>query len=240
MSNPAIKLLVVTGGQSLTKAALTSGKKTICAGAGNPPVIVDETANIENAAQSIITGSSFDHNVNCIGEKGIIVVESIYDKLLFNLQQNGAYLVKKDEMKKLEFLVLEKSEIEAENYYRTDFTAITQVNKSLIGQSATSILKRIGIEGSSAKIIVADTDLNHPFATNELLMPVLPIIKVKNIDEAIEASVVLEKGNRHTAIIHQKTNRRKPLLSSMGRNSVLFKINKDCIGRFLLVLIYLK
>jgi propionaldehyde dehydrogenase len=92
MSNPAIKLLVVTGGQSLTKAALKSGKKAICAGAGNPPVIVDETANIENAAQSIIIGSSFDHNVNCIGEKGIIVVESIYDELLFNLQQNGAYL----------------------------------------------------------------------------------------------------------------------------------------------------
>ena len=94
MKNPKVRMLVATGGPSIVRTVLSSGKKAIGAGAGNPPVVVDETANIEKAAKDIVDGCSFDNNLPCIAEKEIIAVDSIADYLIFNMKKHGAYEVK--------------------------------------------------------------------------------------------------------------------------------------------------
>ena len=191
MNHEKIKLLVATGGPGVVKSVLSTGKKAIGAGAGNPPVVVDETADIEQAAKDIVNGCSFDNNLPCIAEKEVIAVDQITDYLIFNMKENGAYEVTDSQvLDKLVKLVLnEKQKI------KTEF----------VGKSAKYILSNIGIEvNDDIKVIIIETDKNHPFVQTELMMPILPIVRVKDVDEAIDIAVEVEHGNRHTAIMHSK------------------------------------
>lgn len=190
MENPNIKMLVATGGPGVVKSVMSSGKKAIGAGAGNPPVLVDETADIEKAAKDIIAGCSFDNNLPCIAEKEVVAVDSIADYLIFEMQKNGAYLLKDEALiEKLVGMVLTKG----------------SPNRSYVGRDAKVILKDLGIQvGDEVKVIIAETTKDHPFAQKELLMPILPIVRVKNALEGIEVSKELEHGLRHTAMIHSK------------------------------------
>lgn len=191
MNHPKINLISATGGPGVVKAALSSGKKAIGAGAGNPPVVVDETADIEKAAKDIIDGCSFDNNLPCIAEKEVIVVDSVADYLIFNMKKHGVYEVKdKEILRKLESLVLtEKGTIE----------------KDFVGKNADYLLSKIGIEvDSSVRAIIAEVEADHGFVVEELMMPILPIVRVKNVDEAIDLAVKVEHGNRHTAMMHSK------------------------------------
>ncbi|MEI8216222.1 MAG: aldehyde dehydrogenase family protein [Eubacteriales bacterium] len=191
MNHPKINLISATGGPGLVKVALSCGKKAIGAGAGNPPVIVDETADLEQAARDIVNGASFDNNLPCIAEKEVIVVENAADYLIFNMQKYGAYLLSDQNLiAKLEELIITKE---------------GAANKKYIGKNADFILSQIGIDvDKSIKLIIAETKSDHPFVQEELMMPVLPIVRVKNVDEAIDMALQTEHNNRHTAIMHSK------------------------------------
>lgn len=191
MQSPIVRMLVATGGPGVVKALLSSGKKAIGAGAGNPPVIVDDTADIEKAAKDIVAGASFDNNLPCIAEKECFAFDNITDDLIKYMTQNGAYLIKGEQIDKLVKTCL----VEKNGKY--------SINKDWVGRDASKFLKALGIE-SDARLVICEVPEMHPFVQVEMMMPVLGIVRVKNIDEAIEMAVKAEHGNRHSAHIHSK------------------------------------
>ncbi len=197
--DPRIKLLVCTGGPGVVKAVLSSGKKAIGAGAGNPPVIVDDTADVKKAGKDIIDGCTFDNNLPCIAEKEVFAFANIADELIDAMKANGAYLITKEQADKLAKIVL----VEKTN----PKTGITNkiVNRDCVGRDAKVLLEKIGITVcDKIRCIICETDFMHDFVQHELMMPILPIVRVKNIDEAIDLAVKAEHGNRHTAHMHSK------------------------------------
>ena len=197
--DPRIKLLVCTGGPGVVKSVLSSGKKAIGAGAGNPPVIVDDTADVKKAGKDIIDGCTFDNNLPCIAEKEVFAFANIADELIDAMKANGAYLITKEQADKLAKVVL----VEKTN----PKTGITNkiVNRDCVGRDAKVLLEKIGITVcDKIRCIICETDFMHDFVQHELMMPILPIVRVKNIDEAIDLAVKAEHGNRHTAHMHSK------------------------------------
>lgn len=193
MKHPDIRLLVVTGGPAVVKAAMASGKKVIGAGPGNPPVVVDETADLDQAARGIVAGASLDNNIVCIAEKEMIVVDQVADELKRKLQQNGGYLLQAHEITQLEKIVLDA---ESGGKYP---------NKNFVGKDASVILNAIGIKApSETRIVFCEVSENHPFVQVELLMPLIPLVRVANVDEAIEMAKRVEHGNGHTAVMYSK------------------------------------
>lgn len=191
INNPKIRLLVATGGPGIVKTVLSSGKKAIGAGAGNPPVVVDETADIERAGRDIVLGASFDNNVPCIAEKEVFVVESVVDTLIYYMKKNGAYEIKDNKkINELQNLVCKEN-----GGPKTEF----------VGKDAKYILEKIGINvDDSIKLIIFKTYKDHHLVQEEMMMPILPIVPCDNVDDAIEYAYEAEHGNRHTAIMHSK------------------------------------
>ena len=195
MKHPGIRVLVVTGGAGVVKAAMNSGKKAIVAGPGNPPVVVDETADIEKAARDIVAGASFDNNIVCVCEKEVLVVSEVADKLKEEMKKNGAYEVKGYHLKKLEELVIKEPPSSHSH---------GEVNKEWVGKDAGKILSAIGIDEKDARLIIIEVKEDHPLVLLEQLMPVLPIVRVPDVDYAIELARKVEHGFRHTAVMHSK------------------------------------
>lgn len=205
MRHHQINLLVATGGPAVVKAVLSSGKKAIGAGAGNPPVVVDETADIAKAAQSIIAGCSFDNNLPCIAEKEAIVVGSVADELMAYMRKYGGYQIKGKAIDDLMKVVLTETSHQAAAGCTDKHRKTYSVNKAYVGKDAHVLLRTIGIDvPDSVRTIFCEVDEDHPFVTEELMMPILPVVQVKNIDAAIELAVKVEHGNRHTAVMHSK------------------------------------
>ena len=197
--HPAIRLLVCTGGPGVVKSVLSSGKKAIGAGAGNPPVIVDDTADVRKAGKDIIDGCTFDNNLPCIAEKEVFAFDNIADELIDSMLAAGAYKIDRATADKLVNIVLEDK--------KNPKTGVVNkiVSRDCVGRDAKVILAKIGIHvGDNIRCIICETDFNHPFVQHELMMPILPIVRVKNIDEAIDLAVKAEHGNRHTAHMHSK------------------------------------
>lgn len=188
MAHKKVRLLVATGGPGLVKAVMASGKKAIGAGAGNPPAVVDQTANLKKAAKDIVDGASFDNNLPCTAEKEVIAVSSVADLLRFHMTRYGAHEIRDAALlAKLQELVMDGRRP------RTEW----------VGKPATAILAAIGVEApAGTKLIIAETGKEHPFVQSELMMPILPIVRAKNVDEAIEWAIECEHGLRHTAIMH--------------------------------------
>ena len=192
MSHPDIKLLSVTGGEAVVSIAMKSGKKVIAAGPGNPPVIVDETADIEKAAKDIVDGASMDNNVLCVAEKECFVVDSIFDRLVSAMIPNGCFKVTGDDINKIVATVLQKGE-------KGGYV----VNRAFVGRNATHILNESGVSYTGdPRLVIAEVDKNHPFVRVEMLMPVLGIVRVRNFEEALEEAFIAEQGNKHSAMIH--------------------------------------
>ena len=197
-SHPLIRLLVCTGGPGVVKAVLSSGKKAIGAGAGNPPVIVDDTADIAKAGKDIIDGCTFDNNLPCIAEKEVFAFRNIADELISVMLKNGAYMIDSAQATKLADIVLVDKTDKKGNVRKI-------VNRECVGRDAKVILSKLGITVSDdIRCIICETDFNHPFVQEELMMPILPIVRVNDIDEAIDLAVKAEHGNRHTAHMHSK------------------------------------
>jgi acyl-CoA reductase-like NAD-dependent aldehyde dehydrogenase len=193
MKHPTINALVVTGGGVVVKAAMAVGKKVIAAGPGNPPVVVDETAIISKAAADIVKGASFDNNILCTCEKEVFVVEKVAAALKSEMVKNGAIELKGFQLEK----VLDKVFVKKNNKFYP--------NRDFIGQDAHIILQAAGIQASpNVKLIITETTVDHPLVMTEMLMPILPIVRVSSVEKAIELAVIAEKGNRHTAIMHSQ------------------------------------
>jgi propionaldehyde dehydrogenase len=194
MTHKDVRILVVTGGEAVVNVAMKSGKKAIAAGPGNPPVIVDETANISKAARDIYLGASFDNNILCIAEKEVFALEGITDELKRELVKQGAFELKDNMIDKV------TNELFTRNKNGKRVT-----NRKYVGKSANHILEACGIRTTrQSKLIIAEVDEMHPFVTFEMLMPVLPIVRVRTIDEAIDKAVIAEAGCHHTAVMHSE------------------------------------
>lgn len=198
-THPAIRLLVCTGGPGVVRSVLSSGKKAIGAGAGNPPVIVDDTADIKKAGKDIIDGCTFDNNLPCIAEKEVFAFNNIKRQLIDEMLKNGAYQITAEQAQQLSKIVL------VEVTDKKTGAVKKTVNRKCVGRDAAVLLDMIGVKvGSEVRCIICETDFNHPFVQHELMMPILPIVGVSDIDEAIDLAVRAEHGNRHTAHMHSK------------------------------------
>ncbi|MCX5744343.1 MAG: aldehyde dehydrogenase EutE [Proteobacteria bacterium] len=188
MKHPLVRLIVVTGGPQVVKAAMNSGKKAIGAGPGNPPAVVDETANLADAADAIVRGATLDNNIVCIAEKEIIAVDSIATELVRQLQKQPVLLLDARQTRELEKVVLEGD----------------HVNKNWVGKDAGLIAKAIGIggHGHDLRMILCEVDEKHPFVQHELLMPVIPLFRVRDAADGIAAALRVEHGFHHTATMH--------------------------------------
>ncbi len=197
--HPSIRLLVCTGGPGVVKSVLSSGKKAIGAGAGNPPVIVDDTADVRKAGKDIIDGCTFDNNLPCIAEKEVFAFANIADELIDSMLANGAYMISAAQAEKLADIVL----VDSKNP-KTGIVKKT-VSRDCVGRDARVLLEKIGVKvGPEVRCIICEAEFEHPFVQHELMMPILPIVRVKNIDEAIDLAVKAEHGCRHTAHMHSK------------------------------------
>lgn len=193
MKHKDIQLISATGGPGVVTAALSSGKRALGAGAGNPPVVVDETADIAKAAKDIVDGATFDNNLPCIAEKEVIVVDKVADELIYWMQKNGCYQIAGAYVEKLENMVLIKK----------DGKII--LNRQWVGKDAYKILNAIGINaGPEIRCIIFEAPKDHLLVVEELMMPILGIVRAKDVDEAINMAVELEHGNRHSAHMHSK------------------------------------
>lgn len=189
MKNKDIPLIAATGGPGVVTTVLSSGKRGIGAGAGNPPVLVDETANIKKAAQDIVNGATFDNNLPCIAEKEIVAVNEIVEELIYYLIENDCYVINRVEQDKLIAVVLKDG----------------RLNRKCVGKDARTLLSMIGIDApENIRCIIFEGEKEHPLIAEELMMPILGIVRAKDIDDAIEKAVWLEHGNRHSAHMHSK------------------------------------
>ena len=216
MKHAGIRLLVVTGGPGVVNAAMASGKKVIAAGPGNPPALVDETADIKKAARDIVTGASLDNNLICIDEKVCLVVAGVAEALKDAMKQNGAYEPNLNRIDRLADKVL------AEKGSRT---AHGLPNKEFVGRDASVLLDAVGVKrDDDVRLVIAEVDLDHPLVWTEQLMPFLPIVKVKDVEEGIYLAKEVERGFGHTATMH---SRNIEMLSRMARtiNTTIFVKN---------------
>jgi aldehyde dehydrogenase len=187
MKHDGVRLLAVTGGGGVVKAALASGKRAVCAGPGNPPAVVDETADLALAARNIIAGASLDNNIVCIVEKEMIVVESVADAFKAELHRAGAIEVRGEDLRRLEQLLIVDG----------------HVNRKFVGKDAAVILREIGLRApEETRIAFAEVDESHPFVQHEMLLPVLGLVRARDWRAAIDMAVRVEHGYLHTATMH--------------------------------------
>ncbi len=213
MGHKGINALLVTGGGPVVKLAMNSGKKVWAAGPGNPPTVVDETADLNKAAKNIVDGASFDNTVLCTAEKECFVVASVADKLKQLMTQNGAYEVKWSEIDRLMRLL-----------YPEGDTTMKGLNRKYIGKDALVILKDAGLSApSSTRLVIVDVPQDHPFVWNEMLMPVLPIVRMPDANSAIDIAIKAEKQNRHTASIHSNDIRNMSRMAKESDCSIFVK-----------------
>jgi aldehyde dehydrogenase len=221
--HPDVRLLCVTGGPAVVAAAMKVGKRAVCAGPGNPPVVVDETADLERAARSIIQGAAYDNNLLCIGEKQVFVVESVADGLIAALKTAGAVQLSPAQ---IEALTKQAFTIEPG---QGGGCAHAHVTKAFIGRDAAVLAKAIGLEVPPATMLLfGETKEDHLFVQEEQMMPFIPMVRVKNVDEAIAAAIRSEHNYKHTAIMHSRniTNLTK---FAQQADTTLFIKNGPCM-----------
>ncbi|HSD48739.1 MAG TPA: aldehyde dehydrogenase family protein [Actinomycetota bacterium] len=216
MHHPDVRLLLVTGGPAVVREALRTDKRAVTAGPGNPPAVVDQTADVEKAARDIIAGGSFDNNVICTDEKTTIVVDTVADRLVRSMAQSGAYVLKEHELRRLE---------------RVIFTELGppgkpgHINPAWIGKDAGVILREIGIRvDDDVRLVVAEVPREHSLVWTEQMMPVMPVVRVPGVEQAIDLAVRSEHGFRHTASIHS-TNVETITTMARAMNCSIFVAN---------------
>jgi aldehyde dehydrogenase len=215
MKHPGIRVLVVTGGEGVVHAAMQSGKRAMCAGPGNPPVVVDETADIGLAARGIIGGGSFDNNVICVDEKEAFVVESVANALFAAMKQQGAVVLNDSQARQMENAIFKE---------RGGPGQAGVVNKELIGKNAGVILGLIGINvGSEVRLAVMDVQASHPLVWTEQMMPVMPVVRVANVDDAIDRAVATEGLRRHTAVMYSRNIEKLSRMARLCNCSIFVK-----------------
>jgi len=224
MRHPAVRLLVGTGGPGMVKTLMGSGKKVIAAGAGNPPCIVDETADLAKAAAGLLGSASFDNNLLCIAEKEVFVVDSVFDRLVEELKKLGVVQLSTADGKKLcgQILVPDPHGV----YSRF------APNKKYVGKCANVILHSCGFPcGTDPRIAIYETDFDDPLVHTEQLMPIIPFVRCKDFQEAFDRAVKAENGRCHSASIWSQSIDR---VTQYGRaiNTTVFVQNGGTMAAF--------
>ncbi|HRY50283.1 MAG TPA: aldehyde dehydrogenase, partial [Candidatus Paceibacterota bacterium] len=223
-SHDQVRLLCVTGGPGVVKAAMQTGKRAVCAGPGNPPVLVDETADMERAARCVIKGAAYDNNLLCIGEKEVFVLETVADAFLKALEKHGAARLNTAQLDKLTTAAFVFPAGQGGG------CGHPVVNKELIGKDAPVLAKHAGAPVSAAtELLFAETSASHPFVQEEQMMPFLPVVRVKTVEEGIAAAKQAEHNYRHTAIIHSHNVAN---MTAMARalDTTIFIKNGACVA----------
>ncbi len=219
MTHPDIGLIAVTGGHGVVAFASKTGKRVIAGGPGNPPVVVDETADLGRTARCIIEGASFSNCMACASEKEIFVVDSVADRLKEHLKLYGAYELTRDQGKELIKHIFK--EVKGPGTPGV-------INMDFIGKPPSFILKSIGLEvGPEARIVILETDKDHPLVWTEQIMPVLPVVRCSDADQAIRWAIAAEQGNGHTMAIHSNDLNNIRKMANMARCAAFVK-NGSC------------
>ncbi len=221
-ANEHIRLLCVTGGPAVVAAAMKTGKRAICAGPGNPPVLVDDTACMDRAASCIIQGGSYDNNLLCIGEKEVFVLENTFTRFMSAMDRNGAVQLNSNQLDALTKAAFTIKEGEGGG------CSHAVVNKNLIGKDAKVLADAAGIKiPDGTQLLFAETGADHPFVFEEQMMPFMPIIRVRGVEEGIEESKKAEHNYKHTSIIHSHNVNH---MTAMARalDTTLFVKNGPC------------
>jgi len=221
--NEHVRLLLVTGGPMVVKAAMQTGKRAICAGPGNPPVLVDDTCCPTRAAKAIIAGAAFDNNLLCIGEKEVFVLDSAADKLMQEMSENGAVKLNAAQLERLTKAAFTFKEGQGGG------CAHASVNKEFIGKDPSVLAQAAGVNlPARTQLLFGETDANHAFVEEEQMMPFLPIVRVKSVEEGIERALEAEHGYKHTSIIHSHDVEH---MTAMARalDTTLFVKNGSCM-----------
>jgi len=220
--HPDVAMICVTGGPAVARAALNSGKRAVVAGPGNPPVVVDETADLDRAARSIIQGGAFDNNLLCISEKEVFVVDAVFDAMMAAMEQAGAVRLSSQEIDRLTSVAITQV---GEGADRHDVAA-----KDFIGKDAAVLAQAAGRSvPQNTELLFGETDESNPFVPVEQMMPFIPFVRCGCVDQAIARAKKAEHGFRHTAIIHSNNVRN---MTKMGRamDTTLFVKNGPCLA----------
>jgi len=201
------------------RAALASKRRAIVAGPGNPPVVVDATACLDNAAKSIVTGGAFDNNLLCIGEKQVFGIAEIFDPLCEAMTRNGGYRLTANQIDALTKVA-----------FQTGQDGKPHVQKDLIGKDPAVLAEHAGVKlPAGVQLLFGETGFEHPFVQEEQMMPFVPFVRVSNVERAIALAKESEHGFGHTAILHSRDT---TVMSKMGRvmDCTIFVINGPCIA----------
>jgi aldehyde dehydrogenase len=220
----SVRLLCVTGGPGVVKAAMQTGKRAICAGPGNPPVLVDETACMKRAAKSIIQGAAYDNNLLCIGEKEVFALERIADKLMAELEKQGAVQLNSAQLDRLTKAAFTFREGHGGGCPEPS------VNKDFIGRDATVLAQAAGTNApAGTQLLFGETDADNVWVKEEQMMPFIPIVRVKSVEEGIERSRIAEHNYKHTSIIHSHDVEH---MTAMARalDTTIFVKNGPCMS----------
>jgi len=223
-NHEAVRLLCVTGGPAVVRAAMQTGKRAICAGPGNPPVLVDDTACMKRAAKSIIQGGAYDNNLLCIGEKEVFALSTVADELMAQMEQHGAVRLNSAQLERLTQAAFTFKEGHGGGCPEPI------VNKALIGKDASVLAKAAGVNvPERTELLFAETGKDHAFVKEEQMMPFIPIVRVKDVEEGIQASLAAEHNYKHTSIIHSHDVEH---MTAMARalDTTLFVKNGPCMA----------
>lgn len=223
MRHPGVNLLVVTGGEAVVHEAMRSGKKAVCAGPGNPPIVVDETADLAQAARDIVLGASFDNNIICVDEKEVLVVAGVADALKAEMRALGVVEINAWQLSRLLKAIFVENRGSGQQ---------SVINKQYVGQNASVLLKEIGVSaGDDVRLIIAEVDEpRHPLVWTEQLMPVLPIVRVKTAQEGIDLAVEAEHGFRHTASMFSRDIDHLSQMARAFQGSIFVKNGPNIAG----------
>jgi aldehyde dehydrogenase len=217
-----IRLNVVTGGPGVVKEALAAGKKAITAGPGNPPAVVDETADLARAARDLVAGASFDNNIICTDEKAVVAVAMIADGLKEAFARAGAAVLPPHQVEKLRRLLLEKEHGPRQH---------AEINRRYVGKDAGLILRDAGIPcDPRTRLALCEVDPDHPFLWTEMMMPVLPLARARTVDEAIDFALLVEQGYRHTASMHSRNIEKLSRMARLCDCSIFVKNGPNYAG----------
>lgn len=221
--NEAVRLLCVTGGPAVVQAAMKSGKRAVCAGPGNPPVLVDGTGCLKKAARDIIRGAAYDNNLLCVGEKQVFVLESVAQAFMAALREAGAVELNAGQLSKLTAAAFTVSK-------DAGGCSHAAVNRALIGKDAAVLAEHAGLKvPPSTELLFAETAHDHPFVEEEQMMPMIPIVRVKTVEEGVERARVSEHGYKHSALIHSLN---VDHMTAMARalDTTVFVKNGPCVA----------
>ena len=221
-TDPDVNLICVTGGPAVGRAAMMQAKRAIVAGPGNPPVVVDETADLDRAAQCIIQGGAYDNNLLCISEKEVFVVAQVFDAMMAAMERAGAVRLNASEIEVLRRVAIVSV---GEGSHKHDVAA-----KDFIGKDAAVLARAAGKKvAPEVELLYGETDESNPFVPVEQMMPFVPFVRCRDVDQAIALARKNEHGFRHTALIHSNnvTN-----MTKMGKalDTTLFVKNGPCMA----------